>query len=118
VSLEPEFDEAGDAVEVLCGDSLSAATKTAWTLKFTGIQDFSDPKGFVNFAYDHDGESQPFTWKASEDGPSWAGVVNVRALVIGGDVGTRITSDAEWPCNGKPVRTDPPKSDAAPGKRS
>jgi hypothetical protein len=35
------------------------------------------------------------------------GIVQVRALVVGGDVNTRITADFEWPIKGQPVATWP-----------
>uniref|UniRef100_A0AAU2V924 Uncharacterized protein n=1 Tax=Streptomyces sp. NBC_00003 TaxID=2903608 RepID=A0AAU2V924_9ACTN len=106
VTLEPSQEDSGEAVEVLCGDSLAASTKTSWVLKFTGIQDWSAKEGFVNFAFDHDGEQVDFSWQPAKDGPTFAGQCGVRAVIVGGDVNTRITSDAEWPVNGKPVRTD------------
>lgn len=113
VTLEPSFEEVGEALEVLCGDTLAASERTTWVLKFTGIQDWTDKAGFVNFAYDHDGEELEFDWLPAKLGPSWTGRVKVKAVVLGGAVNTRNTSDAEWPCNGKPVRTDPTAAQAA-----
>ncbi|CAM5600484.1 hypothetical protein GCM10010329_50150 [Streptomyces spiroverticillatus] len=117
VTLEPSFDEAGDPVEVLCGDTLAAATKTTWAMKFTGIQDFTDPKGFQMYAFEHDGETVEFTWKPNKTGPTFTGRVTVKALAFGGDVNTRIDVEAEWPCNGKPTVTPaetPAPEQAAP----
>lgn len=115
VTLEPDFEDTGDAVETLCGDALTASQTTMWSLNFTGIQDWTDPEGFVNFAFDHDGETVEFTWTPNASGPTWTGKCTVKAVVIGGDVDSRLTTDAEWPVAGKPTRTDKAAtSDAAP----
>lgn len=106
VTLEPAFEEVGEALEVLCGDTLAASERTMWVLKFTGVQDWTAKTGFTNFAYDHDGEELDFTWTPNKTGPTWSGKVKVKAVILGGAVNTRNTSDAEWPCNGKPLRTD------------
>lgn len=97
VRLEPTHDETGDAVETLCGDTLSPDTTTSWSLMGTAIQDFDDPDGLVWYAYDHNGETVDFAWQPNTGATKWVGKVTVRALVIGGDVNTRITSDFEWP---------------------
>jgi hypothetical protein len=112
VTLEPDFEDTGDAVETLCGDALTASQTTMWSLNFTGIQDWTNVEGFVNFAFDHDGETVDFTWTPNANGPTWTGKCTVKAVLIGGDVDARLTTDAEWPVAGKPVRADkaPPES--------
>lgn len=120
VTLEPSFEEVGEALEVLCGDTLAASERTMWVLKFTGVQDWTAKTGFTNFAYDHDGEELDFTWTPNKTGPTWSGKVKVKAVILGGAVNTRNTSDAEWPCNGKPLRTDAsaaPDAPAAPDEK-
>jgi hypothetical protein len=108
VSLEPKTNESGDKIATLCGDELSTDVTTDWSLKFTGVQDWGNKTGFINYAFDHDGEIADFEFSPKADkGPTWSGKVQIRAVVIGGDVKKRITSDAEWPCQGKPTRTDP-----------
>jgi hypothetical protein len=114
VSLEPKVNESGDKIVTLCGDELTTDITTDWSLKFTGVQDWANKDGFLNFAYDHDGEVVDFAFSPKGDkGPSWTGKVQVRAVIIGGDVKKRNTSDAEWPCQGKPARTDPASPPAA-----
>jgi len=115
VMLSPDVTEDGDALEVLCGDSITPRAITAWTLKLTAIQDWEDAKGVIMFAFDHDGESIPFKWQPSETSGTWSGSVQVRAMEIGGEVNVRLTSDAEWPCEGKPSLT-PPTPNGAPVK--
>lgn len=107
VSLEPSTTETGEALEVLCGDDVPATHKTAWALKFTGIQDFTNVDGFLMFALEHDGETHAYTWKPAEVGPTFSGMCTVKALTIGGEVGPRVTTDAEWPAT-KPAVTWPP----------
>lgn len=97
VSIAPSTEESGEAVEVLCGDDIPASQKTTYALKFTGIQDFTDPDGFIMFALAHDGETHPYTWTPNPAGPTFTGAVTVLALPVGGEVGKRITSEAEWP---------------------
>ncbi|WP_194919515.1 hypothetical protein [Catenulispora rubra] len=105
VTLEPDFDETSDPVETLCGDELPAVVKTTWSLNFTGIQDWENADGFVNYAFDHDGEVIEFVWKPRKNGPTWSGSCQVKAVLIGGEINQRITSDAEWPVVGTPTRT-------------
>ncbi|MCF2529373.1 hypothetical protein [Yinghuangia soli] len=118
VSLEPSFSDAGEAVEVLCGDDLAPSSKTSWVLKFTGIQDWENKEGFINFAFDHDGEVVPFKFTPKKGGVAFTQDVTVKALTIGGAVNTRLTSSAEWPCAGKPQRVEPPPTGSAPAPSS
>lgn len=105
ISIVPTVNQAGDPVEVLCGDTLAAASTTTWALVFTAIQDFDDPEGLLTYAFDNDGTEQDFEWKPSATSPTFSGKVTVQALTIGGDVAVRITTDATWPITGKPVKT-------------
>ena len=107
VRLTPSFDDISDAVETLCGDELAADTKTSWVLAGTSIQDFDDPDGFVYYSLDNDGVTVDFAWQPNENGAKFTGKVKVRAVEIGGDVNTRITTDFEWPLEGSPTVTKP-----------
>jgi hypothetical protein len=107
VRLEPTFDDIGDPVETLCGDTLGADSRTTWAMMGTSIQDFDDPDGFVFYAYDNNLVTVDFVWTPNEGLTSFAGQVQVRAVVIGGDVNTRITSDFEWPVQGDVTVTKP-----------
>lgn len=104
VRLTPSFDE-GDVTETLCGDSITGDIKTTWVLAGTSIQDFDDPAGFQMYAFSLNGENVPFTWKPNTTGGTWSGTVRVKALEIGGDVNTRLTTDFEWSISGAPVLT-------------
>jgi hypothetical protein len=104
-AIEPANDTAGgdDAVEVLCGDTLSAASGATLTanLTLTAIQDFTAPDGtesLVGYSWAHNSETVDFTWNPTADPvDEWVGKVTVQALNIGGDVNTRITTEASWP---------------------
>jgi len=89
-----------DPVEVLCGDTISdtgSQTLTA-TLNITAIQDFTNADGFVGYAWAQDGTEQDFTWEPTEDPTdAWSGKTTVQAVTMGGDVATRLTSEAAWP---------------------
>lgn len=105
-TVTPTATDSGDAVEVLSGDLLGAETTTAYVLKMTVIQDWTDDTGVVAYSWDHDLEEVAFTWKpAGATGPTLTGTVQVRAIELGGEVNTRLTSDVEWPVIGVPVRT-------------
>ncbi|MDG4860139.1 hypothetical protein P8605_18615 [Streptomyces sp. T-3] len=117
VRLSPDFQDTGDAVEVLCGDEEAASTATTWVLKMTAIQDFDNADGLVNYAMDHDGESVDFQWTPNETSATWSGKCVIKAVEIGGEVAKRVTTDAEWPVIGKPTRT-PKKKAEAPPKRA
>lgn len=108
VRVVPEFNEEGDTVETLCGDALTASTTTTWGLQGTAIQDWDAPAGrpsLVQYSWLHNGETVPFTWNPNQGATAITGNVTVRALEVGGDVNSRITSDFDWPIAGQPVAT-------------
>lgn len=115
VRITPSHDESGDEVETLCGDTLSPDVKTTWSLAGTSIQDFDNPDGLIAYSVEHNLEDVEFVWQANEGEFKVAGTLQVRALEIGGDVNTRITSDFEWPLQGDPTFTWPTAGGAATG---
>lgn len=110
VTLSPDSKEDGDSLETLSGDTVLPAEKTSWTLKVEAVQDFDDAAGFVNSAMTKAGDDVAFTWRPGPavTSPSYTGTVKVRAVDIGGDVGSRLTTSAEWPIQGTPVVAYPP----------
>jgi hypothetical protein len=105
IRVTPTTDDDGDPVEVLCGDTVPAGKKESWVLAGTAIQDFDSPTGFLAYCYEHALETVPFEWTPNIDGaPVWSGSVLIEALEEGGDVNTRITSDFEFDCVGRPTR--------------
>lgn len=107
VRITPEHNEEGDQTETLCGDVLTPVTTTSWTLNGTAIQDWDGPTGtsIVQYSWANDGLTVPFTWKPNATATTFSGNVTVRALELGGDVNTRITTDFAWPLAGKPTTT-------------
>lgn len=104
-SLEPAEATEGEEIETMTGDKLSAAEVTTWVLNLGSIQDFDDAMGLVEFARQRAGEEVEFTWKPNDVamGPTYSGVVKIRALTIGGEVATRLTNTKAWPVVGDPV---------------
>lgn len=107
VRIVPTFNEEGDNVETLCGDTLAPSTTTTWALQGTHIQDWDAAGGvsIIQYSWEHNLETVPFTWKPNETTTSITGEVQVRALDLGGDVNKRITSDFDWPISGEPTAT-------------
>ena len=107
VTITPAFSDEGDLVETLCGDTVLPTTKTDWSLTGTSIQDFDAVDSFIKYTWDNNLVEVPFLWQPNTGTTVFHGMVQVRALVVGGDVNTRITSDFEWPIVGQPTVTWP-----------
>ena len=107
VTITPDYKDDGDAVETLCGDTIAADTVRTDTLKITAIQDFDDPDGFIAYTWANDLTTVAFSWKPSATSPTYSGNVQIRALPVGGDVNSRLTSDAEFTIVGATVVTYP-----------
>ena len=106
VKVTPSYDDDGDAVETLCGDTIPQGKKEKWTLNGTSIQDFDDPEGFLAYCYTNSLATVAFEWTPNDGtAPTWAGEVVIRALEEGGDVNARLTTDWEFDISGRPTRT-------------
>jgi hypothetical protein len=105
VRIVPEHNEEGDEVETLCGDVLTPSTTTSWSLQGTAIQDWDSTSGvsFIKYSWESNGVTVPFSWQPNAGATTITGNVTVRALELGGDVNTRITSDFTWPLAGEPT---------------
>lgn len=106
----PTVDSGTEPDYVLCGEALPVDPEgvdrsTGWTLQFTAVQDFENVAGLQAYAFANDGAKKFFELHMSPTAPTWKGEVTVYALVEGGDVKVRITTDASWPITGKPTRT-------------
>lgn len=107
VKITPEYDEEGDPLELLDGGTLQPEVKRTDKLNIEAVQDFTDVAGFVNYTWLHDLELVDFTWQPTgATGPTYTGKVTVRAVEVGGDVGKRAMTSAEWTIQGKAVRTE------------
>jgi len=107
VRIVPTFNDQGDEVETLCGDKLSPDTTSTWNLQGTSIQDFDDPASFIKYTWDNNLLKIPFSWQPNVNATVVSGVVQMRAVEMGGDVATRITTDFDWPLDGDPDVTWP-----------
>lgn len=108
VTLEPEVEEEGDALEVLSGDQQTPDEVTRWALALGAVQDFEDPAGFIEFCRANAGQVVPFEWEPNgPTGVGYSGVCKVRATTIGGDVATRLTASPSFPVVGEPIPTYP-----------
>lgn len=105
VTITPSFDDSGDAVTTLCGDSLEPSTTTSWTISITAVQDFNNPDGFIAYAFLNNLETVTFSWTPNGDSGAIVvtGSVQVRAVEFGGDVATNLDTTAEWNIIGDPV---------------
>jgi hypothetical protein len=108
VTLSPDVAEQGDSLEVLSGDTILPEETTSWSMGIEAIQDFTDSAGFIAYAMTNAGDTVSFSWAPSgADGPTYTGLVKVRAVEIGGDVAAQLTTSAEWPVQGQPVVSYP-----------
>jgi hypothetical protein len=107
VNLEPKTDEDGDRLEVLSGETVEPDDVTTWDLNITSVQDFDDPAGFIATCLDQAGEVVPFVWQPNATGVSYAGTIKLRPVAIGGDVATRLDTDASFPVITGPTPTYP-----------
>jgi hypothetical protein len=107
IAIVPQYEEEGDDLEVLCGDTLGKSKTRGNNLVITAVQDFEDPAGFSAWAWEHDLEVVPFAFAPTgTTGPSYSGSVEVQAGQIGGEVGERIFAELEWICVGVVTRTE------------
>ena len=108
VRITSAYDDDGDPITTLCGDSKPAGRKLSGRkLEGTFVQDFDDPDGVVKFLWDNDLSVVPFTFMPDETPLTITGSVmlEVPAETYGGDVKTRITSDFSWNIQDEPVFT-------------
>lgn len=113
VRVTPSYEDDGDAQETLCGDELAPGKKGSYVLAGTVIQDFDEATGFLAFCWDNQTTAVAFSWLPNDTGaPTWTGECIIVALEEGGDVNTRLTTDFEFDCQGKPTRTAAPSQAA------
>jgi hypothetical protein len=105
VTLEPDTDTEGEALEVLSGETVEEEEVYTWSLEVEAVQDFDDPAGFIKFCKDNAGEVVPFTWTptGAAGGVAYSGSVKVRPVRIGGDVNKRLSTPASFPVVGSLV---------------
>lgn len=121
VRVTPSYDNDGDDLTTLCGDTVRAGKKETWTIAGTSVQDFDDPEGFLAYCYDNAMDTVAFVWQPNTVGaPTWSGTCILVALEEGGDVNSQLTADFEFDINGRPTRiyTEPAQTPAPAGAPS
>jgi hypothetical protein len=107
VRLTPSTDST-DGTPTLETPEPAPLTTVSWALNVDAIQDFDDPLGFVNYLMDNALAEQEFAWVPNTDGgTSYAGIVQIIPIEIGGDVAVQVVTSVELPLVGEPTRTDP-----------
>jgi hypothetical protein len=96
VRITPSHEEQGARIEVLDGSEILPALKRRNTLAIEAIQDFTDADGLIAFSWSTDTTEQTFSWTPGPDAPTYSGSVQVLAIEVGGTVGERLTTTAEW----------------------
>jgi hypothetical protein len=106
--INSSYDDDGDAVETLCGDTIPPGRKLGGrALAGTVIQDWSAATGsFIDYCWDNDLTVVPFSFTPAT-GTVLTGDcrIEVPSETYGGDVNVRITSDFEFGIIGDVVRT-------------
>ena len=79
------------------------------TQKISGkfVQDFESSSGIVEYLWAHDGTEVAFTWEPKTGGVSYSGMVQLRAVEIGGAIAEQLSTEFEFPIVGELVRTYP-----------
>lgn len=96
-----------DSLTVLSGDVIEGDDTFTAQLAVTFLQDDLKATGLVRYSWQHKGEAVPFRFiPRSSSTVEVAGVVKLRPLDLGGDPGTKATSEVEWPCVGEPTIAD------------
>jgi hypothetical protein len=112
VRVVSTYDDDGDAVSTLCGDTIAAARKLGGRqLSGTIVQDFDAEEadgGVIDYLWNHDLEIVAFEFVPNDLGaPTITGNVQLEVPsdgTYGGDVGGRLTTDFTWNMQGEPGR--------------
>lgn len=106
MAINVDKDE-GDALTVLCGDSVPGAIKYAYTLAGTLLQDFITA-GLQAFTWTNAGKQVDFEYVPQTGATTFkaSGKVVIDPMAIGtsdGEFGDVMTADVEWSCVGTPT---------------
>lgn len=112
VRLVPNHTDT-DGTPTLCEPKPAPLLETDWSLQGTAIQDFelASAEGFQEYCRIENGNEVSFTWTpnttyGTTTPAAYSGVCQIRAVEIGGDIGTQITTDFEFPVVGTLSRQD------------
>lgn len=97
----------GDQLRALSGEVVAGDRTESWTIEGTILQDLGATESTTEWLFEHRGESHVFEFVPNTaKGKKVVGTVTVEAIEVGGDVGTKPTSDFAWTLVGDPVITD------------
>lgn len=103
VKLVPDVDQ-DDPIKVLSGESVAGDRTESFTLEGSILQDFGSADAKTEWLFTHRGETHAFEFVPNTSkGKKITGSLVVEAVEIGGDVGTKPTSDFEFTVIGEPV---------------
>jgi hypothetical protein len=108
VRLVPEQNEE-DGTPTLCEPEPVPLITTTWNLAGSAVQDWEldSTVGFVEFCRVNNNSVVAFEWTPNTvHGVVYSGDCQIRAVEIGGDVGTQNVTDFEFPVQGQPQRND------------
>jgi hypothetical protein len=113
VRINSTYDDDGDALETLCGDTIPPGRKLGGrSLAGTVVQDWTAATGsFIDYCWDNDLLTVDFAYHPTgATGTAITGKcrIEVPSETYGGDVNTRITSDFEFSIIGDVTRTTTP----------
>lgn len=101
--LIPSVDQ-GDNIQVLSGESVAGDRTESWTLEGSFLQDFGATGSTWEKLFDMRGTTQVFEFiPNTAAGKKVLGSLIVEAVELGGDVGTKPTSDFTFTLVGSPV---------------
>lgn len=101
--------DEGDAITVLCGDSVPGSITYTYSLAGTALQDINTTGGIVEYSWTNAGLKVAFSYTPTTATPAGAvvtGFVIMDPLPIAtsdGAYGDVLTSDFEWSTVGKPT---------------
>jgi len=97
--------DTSDDTPMLDGSTSAGDRTYTATLEATLEQDDLYPGGIIDYSWAHKGTEQPATF-TPYGGRSITGTVVVDPLDVGGDVGSKNTSDLKWAFVGEPELVD------------
>lgn len=105
VTVSPSVNSE-DSVMVLSGRTLPGDRTYSYTLAFTSYQTLKKG-GLIDWSYQNAGKEVKFEFKPRDksSAATLKGTVIVDPITLGGDVGTKPTSDVEWAVVGAPIFT-------------
>ena len=108
----PEHEQE-DVLATLCDPEPAPIATTTWNMAGTAIQDWEKdaPEGFIEFCRTSNQDVVDFevTFNSTLDPlVVYSGQVTIQAVEFGGDVGTQLTSDFEFPVVGDFTRSATP----------